>query len=197
MAGKVASFSPPPLFLCPPCPPAHHYNAGPLPPTPDTHINARSHTFTHTPCPREDTGGGGRRGFPNYLSRFQQMVGNFLQGLQLLQDLGSSTHVVSSEPPSSDPERTLFPPSVVAPGTSWIRLNHAVRLPDTFSGAGGGVLQGESVQPGRNLLELLKPPSSSVLLRILRRHAPAPQECRTLTSVLLLLLFCVPELPQP
>lgn len=43
MGRKVASFSSLLSFLCPPCPPAHRYNAGPLP--------QHTHTLTHTQLP--------------------------------------------------------------------------------------------------------------------------------------------------
>lgn len=128
-------------------------------PNPDTHINARSHTLTHTPCPRENTGVGGWMGFPNYLSRFQQMVRNFLQGRAVAPAARTfaptaARHVVSSTSPKTPHSCVLWTQkgcfsSPSWPRTSWI-LNHAFRLSDTFSGTGGGVLQGESVRSGRN-----------------------------------------------
>lgn len=128
-------------------------------PNPDTHthINAHSHTLAHTPCPREDTGEGGWMGFPNYLSRFQQMVKNFLQGRAVAPAARTfappaTSDFVSPQKPFHScvlgTQRLFFlhrglrhPPFSDGAG-----VNHAFRLSDTFSGAGGGVLQGESDQ---------------------------------------------------
>lgn len=111
MAGKVASFrAPPPICALPA--PQHTITMQDPSPNPETHINARSHTLTHTPCPRESTGVGGWRGVPNYLSRFQQMVKNFLQGRQLLQQLGPSllkTLCVLHPPKTASQQRSLDP----------------------------------------------------------------------------------------
>lgn len=127
-------------FRGPPCPPAHQYNAGPLPQPPHTHSCTFTHINTHS-LPPENAG---RGGFPNYLSRFRQMVG----------ELSSQAPAVA--PPAPDLllllERTP-PPAAhnFAPGTqkaAFAGVNHAFRLPDAFPGTGRGVLQGES-EPGR------------------------------------------------
>lgn len=160
MAGKVASFRAPPPFCALPAP-QHTITMQDPSPKPDTHINARSHTLTHTPCPRENTGVGGWMGFPNYLSRFQQMVKNFLQGGAVAPAARTfaptaTRHLLSPTSLSAvlfGPRKAFFllHRGLGRPGFGEdAGLNHAFRLSDTFSGTGGGVLQGEWVQNGRN-----------------------------------------------
>lgn len=101
MDRKVAPFRALPSFLCPPCPPAHHYNAGHPPPTPPLqHTDTYIKTHTHTPCPAPwgtQARVGAGVGFPDYLSRFQQMV-------EELSSWGHTALLPNSPSPSHKPE---------------------------------------------------------------------------------------------